>query len=186
MATCLSVTYHGRYIIVSKQPRREIWTCIYIFSFKLCFSCLHFKIGKKEVSQGILAKKSLYENNNQMDEKSGVKKSTTSKTTKENGLIEKKEVVVETKDAETKKADVKNTVESRNRKESQSYGKQCYRITPPNYEYYLFYFIIIWKEKWLFFFAAAMLEGEEGEKEGEGEGHVGGQERTKHFSPPGT
>lgn len=31
-----------------------------------------------------------------------------------------------------------------------------------------------------------MLEGEEGEKEGEGEGHVGGQERTKHFSPPGT
>ena len=30
------------------------------------------------------------------------------------------------------------------------------------------------------------MEGEEGEKEGEGEGHVGGQERTKHFSPPGT
>ena len=31
-----------------------------------------------------------------------------------------------------------------------------------------------------------MLEGEEGEKEGEGEGRVSGQERTKHFSPPGT
>jgi len=77
-----------------------------------------------------------------MEEKSGVKKSTTSKTTKENGLIEKKEVVVETKDAETKKADVKNTVESRNRKESQSYGKQCYRIIPPNYEYFLFYYYI--------------------------------------------
>ena len=105
-----------------------------------------------------------------MEEKSGVKKSTTSKMTKENGLIEKKEVVVETKDAETKKADVKNTVESRNRKESQSYGKQCYRITPPNYEYYLFYFIIIWKEKWLFFFHG---------------GQVGGQERNKAFLSSG-
>ena len=76
----------------------------------------------------------MYENNNQIEEKSDVKKSAASKTTKENGLIEKKVVVVETKDAETKKPDVKNTVQGRNRKESQSYGKQCYRITPPNYE----------------------------------------------------
>ena len=87
-----------------------------------------------------------------MEEKSGVKKSTTSKTTKENGLIEKKEVVVETKDAETKKADVKNTVESRNRKESQSYGKQCYRITSPNYEYVLFYYYMT-RKMVIFFFS---------------------------------
>ena len=90
-----------------------------------------------------------------MEEKSGVKKSTTSKMTKENGLIEKKEVVVETKDAETKKADAKNTVESRNRKESQSYGEQCYRITPPNCEYFLFYYYM--KRKMVIFFTAAML-----------------------------
>ena len=40
MATCISVTYHGRYIIVSEQPRREIWTCIYLIltlSFLLAF-----------------------------------------------------------------------------------------------------------------------------------------------------
>ena len=93
------------------------------------------------MSQGILAKKSLYENNNQIGEKSDVKKSTTSKTTKENGLTKK------TKDPETKKPDVKNTVESRNRKESQSYGKPCNCITPPNYRYIYIYFILLLYEK---------------------------------------
>ena len=67
------------------------------FVFLLCF-----KVGRHEVSQSILAKKSLYENNQQSESNAEQKINSVTKVKKETVLITKKEVVVEKRDVETR------------------------------------------------------------------------------------
>lgn len=59
-----------------------------------------FKVGRHEVSQTILAKKSLYENSQQSESKAEEKINSVTKVKKETLLITKKEVVVERRDAD--------------------------------------------------------------------------------------
>ena len=62
-----------------------------------------FKIGRHEVSQSILAKKSLYENTPQQSGLTTEQKTTSvTKVKKETVVITKKEVVVERRDAEAR------------------------------------------------------------------------------------
>ena len=63
---------------------------------------LCFKVGRHEVSDTILAKKSLYENNQQSESKAEQKINSVTKVKKETVLISKKEVVVERRDIDTR------------------------------------------------------------------------------------
>lgn len=85
------------------------------------FFLLCFKVGRHEVSQSILAKKSLYENNQQSESNAEQKINSVTKVKKETVDITKKEVVAERRDVET-----------RNRKDSGS-GKQFVFISQGNY-----------------------------------------------------
>lgn len=84
---------------------------------------LRFKVGRHEVSQTILVKKNLYENNQQSESKAEQKINSVTKVKKETVLITKKEVIVERRDIDT-----------RPRKDSGS-GKQCVFFLPGNYNY---------------------------------------------------
>lgn len=85
----------------------------------ITFFLFCFKLGRHEVSRGILAKRSLYENNRQSGPNAEDKKNSTPKARKENVLITKKEVVLEKKDAKTGKSD--STVYKRDRTDSESH-----------------------------------------------------------------
>ena len=84
------------------------------------------KVGRHEVSQGILAKRNLYEGNQQTEVKPE-QKNGASKTKKENGVTSKKEVVVENKDAKAEKTESQGRI-PRTRMDSDSYGKQFLKI----------------------------------------------------------
>lgn len=86
------------------------------------FFLIVFKIGKQEVSQGILAKKSVYENNQQNEVKAESKKNGATKTKKENGLTNKEAAVGRT-DSDGEKTESKANI-PRPRQDSESYGKQ--------------------------------------------------------------
>ena len=73
------------------------WNLTSLIPFSLCF-----KVGRHEVSQTILAKKSLYENNQQSESKADQKISSVTKVKMETVLITEKEVVVERRDADTR------------------------------------------------------------------------------------
>ena len=62
---------------------------------------LRFKVGRHEVSQTILAKKSLYENNQQSESKPEQKINSETKVKKETVFITKKEFVLEKRDFDT-------------------------------------------------------------------------------------
>ena len=80
------------------------------------------KVGRK-VSQGILAKRSLYENSQQSEAKAETKQNATPKVKKEDEQTKKKEVIVEKKEAEKEKRENKDEI-PRIRKDSESYGKE--------------------------------------------------------------
>ena len=126
MSTCISVNYNCRYIIVSESPNNyrpnDVKNVIYLEYSYHSFSSMALKVGRHEVSRGILAKKNLYEGN-QQSEVTPEKKNGAPKTEKENGVISKKQVVVEKKDAKVEKTESKGHM-PRTRMDSDSYGKQ--------------------------------------------------------------
>ena len=73
------------------------WNLTSLFPFLLCF-----KVGRHEVSQTILAKKNLYENNQESESKVEQKINSVTKVKKETVLITKKEVVLERRDIDTR------------------------------------------------------------------------------------
>ena len=86
------------------------------------FSSMALQVGRHEVSRGILAKKNLYEGN-QQSEVTPEKKNAAPKTKKENGVISKKQVVLEKKGAKAEKTESKGHI-PRTRMDSDSYGKR--------------------------------------------------------------
>ena len=77
------------------------------------FFLLCFKVGKHEVSQGIKAKRSLYENNLQDGMNNGQKKENVSKVRKENVVVEKNEAKEEKSESKAKNRKERKDSESR-------------------------------------------------------------------------
>ena len=121
----VSVNFKSRYIVVSTLDVIFLANRKYFCQILTQLFCSYSKIGRYEVSQGIKARKSLYENNQQSETTQDQRRDSVSKAPKETEVVTKKQkYIVEKKEVEEEKTENKaKDKKERNSSNSSQQGK---------------------------------------------------------------
>ena len=118
----VSVNFKSRYIVVSTLDVIFLANRKYFCQILTQLFCSCSKIGRYEVSQGIKARKSLYENNQQSETTQDQRRDSVSKAPKETEVVTKKQkYIVEKKEVEEEKTE--NKAKDKKERNSSQQGK---------------------------------------------------------------
>lgn len=118
----VSVNFKSRYIVVSTLDVIFLANRKYFCQILTQLFCSYSKIGRYEVSQGIKARKSLYENNQQSETTQDQRRDSVSKAPKETEVVTKKQkYIVEKKEVEEEKTE--NKAKDKKERNSSQQGK---------------------------------------------------------------
>lgn len=116
------VNFKSRYIVVSTLDVIFLANRKYFCQILTQLFCSCSKIGRYEVSQGIKARKSLYENNQQSETTQDQRRDSVSKAPKETEVVTKKQkYIVEKKEVEEEKTE--NKAKDKKERNSSQQGK---------------------------------------------------------------
>ena len=118
----VSVNFKSRYIVVSTLDVIFLANRKYFCQILTQLFCSCSKIGRYEVSQGIKARKSLYENNQQSETTQDQRRDSITKAPKETEVVTKKQkYIVEKKEVEEEKTE--NKAKDKKERNSSQQGK---------------------------------------------------------------